>query len=130
MPDTLPHQPAFMSRRPALLRAQGLRLVTLAERYGTPQDELVSDIQWLTDAGKNGETVFMKDERIRYNEAEKAAVKAFSVRCFCLSAKNLTAMEMADRFIKNLHSITAACKQSGPFIVIVYADQVRHVDLG
>ncbi len=105
-------------------------MVTLAERYGVPQAELVSDVQWLVDAGRHGEAVFMKDERIRYNEAEKAAVKKFAVRCFCLSAKNLTAADMADRFIKNLGSITAACKHSGPFIVIVYADQVRHVDLG
>lgn len=105
-------------------------MITLAERYGVPQDELVSDVRWLIDAGRNGEAVFMKDERIRYNDAEKAAVKRFAVKCFCLSAKNLTANDMADRFIKNLRSITTACKQSGPFIVIVYADQVRRVDLG
>ncbi len=104
-------------------------MVTLAERYGVPHDELVSDVQWLIDAGRNGEAVFMKDERIRYNEAEKAAIKKFSVRCFCLSAKNLTATDMADRFMKNLHSITSACKESGPFIVIVYANQVRRVEL-
>jgi hypothetical protein len=105
-------------------------LVTLSERYGVPQDELVSDVQWLTDAGRNGEAVFMKDERIRYNDAEKAAVKKHSVRCFCLSAKNLTAQDMADRFMKNLPSIAAACQSSGPFIVVVYKDQVRHVDIG
>ena len=132
-PDGLPD--LFLDRSlgrikvPALLRTHGLRLVTLAERYGVPQDQLVADVQWLIDAGRNGEAVFMKDERIRYNEAEKAAVKRFSVKCFCLSSKNLTAIDMADRFVKNLHSITAACQQSGPFIVIVYADQVRRVDL-
>ena len=72
----------------------------------------------------------MKDERIRYNELEKAAVKNFSVKCFCLSAKNLTAIDMADRFLRNMRSITAACNHIGPLVVIVYKDQIRHIDLG
>jgi hypothetical protein len=105
-------------------------LVTLAERYGVPQDELVTDVMWLRNAGRNGEAVFIKDERIRYNEAEKAAVKEHAVRCFCLSAKNLNASEMAQRFMKNLPSITAECRNEGPFVAIVYADRIRHVDLG
>lgn len=51
---------------PQRLRDAGLRLVTLAERYGVPADEMITDEQWLRDAGLRGEAVFMKDERIRY----------------------------------------------------------------
>jgi hypothetical protein len=36
---------------PALLRAAGLRLRTLAEVYGVPADEDISDVEWLTRAG-------------------------------------------------------------------------------
>ena len=34
---------------PRLLRAQGLRVVTLAERYGVPNDENVTDEEWLAE---------------------------------------------------------------------------------
>jgi hypothetical protein len=116
-------------RVPTILRAEGLRLVTLAERYGIPADESVTDVQWLTDAGRNGEIVFMKDERIRYNEAEKAAVKRFSVKCFCLSRGGLKAPEMAGYFLGNLRAIVRACEVEGPLIAIVYRDSIRRVVL-
>lgn len=52
---------------PSLLRAAGLRLTTLAEHYGVPQDENVPDEEWLALAGERGWVVFMKDYRVRYN---------------------------------------------------------------
>jgi hypothetical protein len=58
-PDGLPD--LFIDRSlgriqvPALLREAGLRLTTLAERYGIPADESVADEQWLQDAGQRGE---------------------------------------------------------------------------
>lgn len=61
---------------PRLLRDAGLRLTTLAERYGVPQDESISDEAWLEDASRIGEIVFMKDSRVRTNVAEKAAIIA------------------------------------------------------
>lgn len=54
-PDALPD--LFLDRSlgriavPTLLRAAGLRLVTLAEHYGVPADEQVADEEWLTPAG-------------------------------------------------------------------------------
>jgi PIN like domain len=114
---------------PTLLRNEGLRLVTLAERYGVPADETIGDVQWLTDAGRFGEAVLMKDERIRYNEAEKHAVKQFSVMCFCLSKKNLKSTEMAAYFIKNLAAITRACASGGPVIAVVHSDHIRQIPL-
>ena len=65
-----------------MLRAAGLRLTTLAEHYGIPADEAISDVTWLRDAGLRQEVVFMKDSRVRYNPAEKQAVQAFRVRAF------------------------------------------------
>jgi hypothetical protein len=52
-----------------LLRDHGLRLVTLAERYGNSDDERVTDERWLRDAGRLGEVVFIKDARVRYKMA-------------------------------------------------------------
>ena len=98
-PDALPD--LFLDRSlgrikvPALLRAAGLRLTTLAEHYGTPADEAVTDEEWLGLAGARDWVVFMKDTCVRYNPAEREAVKASRVRSFCLSNQNLSAADMA-----------------------------------
>lgn len=68
----------------------------------------------------------MKDGRIRYNAPETAAVHHYAVRCFCLTRQDLTASEMAGRFLRNLEAMTAACRVSGPFI---YAVHESHLDL-
>lgn len=128
-PDKLPD--LFLDRSlgrvkvPALLRAEGLRLITLAEHYGIPADEDVADEDWLELAGAREWVVFMKDTRIRYNEAERLAVKAHSVRAFCLSNQNLTAEDMAKRFLDNLDAIEEAATEAGPFI---YAVQQSRID--
>lgn len=100
-PDGLPD--LFIDRSlgrvqvPQLLRDAGLRLVTLAERYGVPADESVTDEQWLSDAGASGEAVFMKDARVRYNPAEKAAIVRHSVRCFSLARRDEPWPELRER---------------------------------
>lgn len=114
----------------SLLRAEGLRLTTLAEHYGIPADEDVIDVQWLALAGQQGWAVFMKDARIRYNRAERETVKEYQVRCFCLSNRNLTGDEMAQRYIANLHRITAACAEPGPFIYAVHRKRIEPLAIG
>ena len=122
-PDGLPD--LFIDRSlgrhqvPALLRSAGLRLVTLAERYGVPADESIEDERWIRDAGERGEAVFMKDEQIRYRPAEKMAIVTYSVRAFCLSRRDLTAPAMADLFLGHLDAIVRVCRdhQAGVFVV-------------
>lgn len=133
-PDGLPD--LFLDRSlgrikvPQLLREGGLRLVTLAGHYGIPADERVADEEWLRLAGENGWAVFMKDTRIRYNPAERAAVRNHHVRCFCLSSQSLSAVEMAGRFLVHLDAITAACEKPGPFIYAVYANRIERLTIG
>jgi hypothetical protein len=114
----------------SLLRAEGLRLTTLAEHYGIPADEDVIDVQWLALAGQQGWAVFMKDARIRYNRAERETVKNYQVRCFCLSNRNLMGEEMAERFISNLDRITNACAEPGPFIYAVHKNRIERLPIG
>lgn len=63
-PDELPD--LFLDRSlgriqvPGLLRAGGLRLITLAEHYGIPADEDIVDEGWLELAGRNGWVVFRR----------------------------------------------------------------------
>jgi hypothetical protein len=133
-PDGLPD--LFVDRSlgrvlvPSLLRAAGLRLITLSERYGIPADETVPDHQWLRDAGERGEAVFMKDARIRCQPAEKAALLAHAVRCFCLTGGNLTGEAMAKCFLDNLDAITAACVDPGPFLFAVQRRRIERLALG
>jgi hypothetical protein len=128
-PDGLPE--LFLDRSlgrikvPRLLRDAGLQLVTLSEHYGVPADEGIADEAWLQLAGERGWAVFMKDTRIRYNPAERAAVREHGVRCFCLSSQSLSGDDMAARFLDNLEAIAAACEDDGPFIYIVYANRIE-----
>jgi hypothetical protein len=105
-------------------------LTSLAEHYGVPADEEVRDAEWLELAGRNGWVVFMKDARIRYNPAERKAVKTYRVRCFCLSNRHLNGVEMAGRFLDNLTRITVACSQKGPFVYTVHKNRIERLELG
>ncbi|HEX6239166.1 MAG TPA: hypothetical protein VFZ68_18350 [Acidimicrobiales bacterium] len=133
-PDGLPD--LFLDRSlgrikvPRLLRAAGLRLITLAEHYGIPADEDVSDDEWLELAGRRGWVVLMKDTRIRYNRAEREAVKARRVRCFCLANQHLAGDEMAARFLSNLDAIVRACEAPGPFIFAVHQTRIEKLQIG
>ncbi len=114
---------------PRLLRETGLRLTTLAERYGVPEDETITDERWLEDAGLRHEAVFMKDTRVRYNAGEKLAITRFGVRCFCLSRQDLDATAMAGRFLNNLERIAAACDERGSFLYAVHERRIDRLPL-
>lgn len=114
---------------PTLLRAAGLRVHTLSEEYGVPADEDVPDTEWLAHAGQNGWPVLMKDERIRYRPAERAAVIAFGVQAFCLTNGNLRAAAMAEQFLAMIDRIATACGDPGPFLYAVSASGLRSIEL-
>lgn len=131
-PDGLPD--LFLDRSlgriavPERLRVAGLRLVTLAEQYGIPADETIRDEDWLALAGTRGWVVLMKDTRIRYRTAERAAVIRHRVRCFCLSSQNLTGDEMADRFLHQIDAMARVCSQdAGPFIYAVHQNRIERL---
>lgn len=133
-PDGLPD--LFLDRSlgrikvPELLRAAGLRLVTLAEHYGVPADEDVTDEEWLELAGTSRWAVLMKDTRIRYNPAERSAVLRHSVQSFCLTSQYLSAHDMAERFLDNLAAMARACSDDpGPFIYAVHANRIERLRL-
>lgn len=89
LPDLLLDRSLGSVQVPRILRAAGLRLQTLVDVYGSPADERIEDPEWLRLAGERGWVVFMKDQRIRYREVERAAVLDNRVRAFCLSSGNL-----------------------------------------
>lgn len=112
---------------PQLLREAGLTLTTLAERFGVPTDENVTDEEWLADAGRRQEVVFLKDGRVRYNAVEKSVIRRHGVRCFCLARQDLPGPEMAARFLRNLDRIVAACQEPGPFLYAVHENRIQEM---
>lgn len=132
-PAGLPH--LFVDRSlgrlqvPALLRAAGLELTTLAEHYGIPADEEVADVDWLALAGENGWAVLMKDDRIRRVSEERSALHNSGVRAFVITSGNLRANEMAQRFIDNVQAMAAACADPGPFAYSVHATRISRLNL-
>jgi PIN like domain len=82
---------------PRRLRAAGLRLVTLAEHYGRPADESISDVEWLAEAGLR-DWVVLKDERIRRRAAEKEVLMGARVRCFVITRGDVRAEQMGPAF--------------------------------
>jgi hypothetical protein len=130
LPDLFVHRSLGRIKVPQLLREAGLRLITLAEHYGIPADEKVMDEEWLKLAGTSGWAVFMKDTRIRYNPAERAAVLRHSVQCFCLTSQSLSSDHMAQRFLDNLNTIAQACRDDeGPFIYAVHSTRIERLRL-
>ncbi len=134
-PDGLPT--LFLDRSlgrrqvPDLLRTAGLHLHTLAEVYGIPADETIADVDWLARAGSEGWVVLMKDERIRYRPAERAALVDHRVRAFCLTSGNLRAGEMAQLYLAVLDKLTATCAATpGPFLYVVSRSGLRRIDIG
>lgn len=53
------------------LREAGIDVVALAELYGVPADERISDIQWMREAAEQGEAVLMCDDAIRKKNPEE-----------------------------------------------------------
>lgn len=115
---------------PELLRNAGLQLQTLAEVYGIPADETIADVDWLARAGNEGWVVLMKDERIRYRPAERAALLRHHVRAFCLTSGNLRASDMAQLYLGVLDRMAAACTDPGPFLYVISRTGLRAVPLG
>jgi hypothetical protein len=105
---------------PAALRGAGFAVVTHDEMFSDD----TSDEEWLAEAGAHGWVVLMKDDRIRYNPRERAALEAAAVRAFVLAAGNITGEDQAWLLVARAEAITRFSERHpGPYVVGVY--QVR-----
>ena len=71
----------------------------------------------------------MKDNRVRYNLAEKYAVQAFRVRAFCLARQKLTAADMAQLFLASINAIARACETQEHGLFLITKARLRRVPL-
>ena len=97
-----------------VLRAAGLHVEVHDDHFR--QDAL--DPEWLTAVGEKNWIVVTRDERIRYNMAEKQAMRRAKVRAFVLAAQgNLRAEMLAEIFLKALPKIRRTVgERKPPFI--------------
>jgi hypothetical protein len=109
---------------PALLRGAGFVLTTMQEHYGEGRAQRVTDIEWITMIAENGWIAFHKDAAIRRNEAERRTVQATGARMFVVPRADLTAAELAGRFIENRHAIARAVQKPGPCIYSVQGSRI------
>lgn len=114
---------------PDALRADGWDLITLSDHYGIPTDQSVEDVDWLELAGSNSWPVLMKDEKIRYRPAERAAVIAHDVTAFYLTSGNLSGAQMGKLFVAHRSLIWRLAAEPGPSLFAVSRSGVRKIDL-
>ena len=130
LPDLFLDRSLGRKKVPELLRAEGLRLVTLAEHYGIPHDETVEDVEWLQLCGKRGWFAVMKDDRIRYVGAERRALVDSRVRAAVITNANLPAPEMVERIIRALTDLAAICEErEGPFLFALQQNRLDEISL-
>jgi len=105
---------------PEALRRLGHTVRTEVEVFGVAP-EGIPDSVWLERAGREGWIVFTKDGRIRYRVAEIGVLAANMVKAFVLSGGNLSGLEQAEQYVRNLNRIRRACRQPGPFVYSVHS---------
>ncbi len=130
LPDLFLDRSLGRKKVPELLRAEGLRLVTLAEHYGIPNDETIDNTEWLQLCGERGWLAVMKDDRIRYVGAERTALVESRVRAAVITNANLPAADMAERIIRALTDLVEICGQrKGPFLFALQQNRLDEISL-
>lgn len=110
---------------PRGLREAGVDLVTLAERYGIPEDERITDVQWMRDAAGHGEAVLMCDDAIRKkNPEERRVLIDVQLRAFVVSSQ-LSGAEVIRRFVTQLPAIERASQRDGPFVYRLHPERIE-----
>jgi hypothetical protein len=90
---------------PEALRAAGVDVRVHDDLF--PQG--TEDVVWLREAGIHRWVVITRDDRIRYNQLEKAAVLAARLRFFCITSSSLTGDEAASLIQSALGAISRLC---------------------
>ncbi len=114
---------------PRALRDAGWQVSTLANEFGEARAQRATDEEWLQYAGERDFAILMKDKRIRYRQSEHDALVRFGVRAFCLSQGSLTGDEQSAAFLRAESRIMRACEDTGPFLYILTARDMRRVEL-
>ncbi len=91
----------------------------------------ISDAQWLGEIGQRGWLILSRDLRIRYNQAEKQAIKDSRASFFAITAKKASSKELASIVVKAMNRVVTFAEQHDPpFIARIYRDgRIEEVEL-
>lgn len=106
------------------LRAEGLLVQTLAERY-PETEEFVQDEVWIREVTADGLVILVKDDRIRRKPREQQAILDSGARAFVVTNASLTGDQLAELFIENRHRIIQRSRHPGPYIYGVYPGRLE-----
>lgn len=114
---------------PAGLRALGIEVVTLSERYGVQEGQWIEDIEWMLAAAEAGEAVLMSDDAIRRkNPEERRVLIACKLRASVVNA-SIPAAETVRRFEVSLPAIARACRRPGPYVYRLHPKKIELLPL-
>ena len=97
------------------LRAEGLVVQTLAERY-PETEEFVEDETWIREVTADRLVILMKDDRIRRKLCEQQAILESGSRAFVVTNASLTGEQLAELFVENRNRIIQRSRHPGPYI--------------
>ena len=92
------------------MRAFGENVIHLQEKF----PENTDDVIWLKHLGENKMVLITRDEKIRWNPAERDAFRKHKVGAFFLSGKNLDRCRMIQQVVKNWPRIKEYARKSKP----------------
>ena len=94
------------------MKAFGEEAVHLTELF--PGD--TEDVTWLEFVGQNDLLLVTRDERVRFNPAERTAFKSYGVGAFFLGGKNRSRCELIQQLVRNWPQMKKlGVKTSRPF---------------
>jgi len=99
----------------------------MREHYGEDVGQRVDDVDWLIEIADREWIGFCKDAAIKRNEAERETVIARGARLFVVPRADVSAPQVAARFLNNLDAITEAACQPGPFIYSVQLTRIERL---
>ena len=72
------------------LRDFGWRVITMDERYGATESQLVKDVDWIRAASRAGDVILAKDRAMAKKPLEAEAIYYNEARVFVLSSSRVT----------------------------------------
>jgi hypothetical protein len=115
---------------PQRLREAGWQLITMDERYGFTESQLIADVDWIAAAAEQGEIILCKDLAIARNPLEADTVDRTSARIFGLANARITGPEAARILLGQQAAIFAMARRAqGPYVVAVSDHGLRRRQL-
>ena len=108
------------------LRALGVDVVTLSERYGEQEGQRLADVDWMPDVAARGEVALMSDSIHKKKDAEAEVLRSCGLRAFVVNA-SLPAAVTVERFRTALAAIERACRRPGPFVYRLHPTRIERL---